>query len=130
MYRMLLQDFIALSLKYDHITPILIHILWLPVESRIQIKIFLMIYKALNGLAPVHLQTLLQLYTRERHLRSSTAFLLNEKRFHLQSYGARSFSVAATLLWNKLPLNIKNCSSDLLQIYAQNPSFYISISVD
>ena len=58
----------TLSLKYGHITPILRNLHWLPVEYNIQFKILLLTYKALNGLAPVYLQTLLKLYTHETPL--------------------------------------------------------------
>ena len=37
--------------KFEHITPILKSLHWLPVQHRISFKILLMVYKALNGLA-------------------------------------------------------------------------------
>uniref|UniRef100_A0A673LB04 Thymidylate synthase n=1 Tax=Sinocyclocheilus rhinocerous TaxID=307959 RepID=A0A673LB04_9TELE len=40
------------SRKYDHITPILQSLHWLPIKFRISYKILLLAYKALNGLAP------------------------------------------------------------------------------
>ncbi|KAI5629767.1 hypothetical protein C0J50_2268, partial [Silurus asotus] len=40
------------SRKYDHITPVLISLHWLPIKSRIDYNILLLTYKALNGLAP------------------------------------------------------------------------------
>ncbi|KAI5608495.1 hypothetical protein C0J50_6634, partial [Silurus asotus] len=40
------------SRKYDHITPVLISLHWLPIKSHIDYKILLLAYKALNGLAP------------------------------------------------------------------------------
>ncbi|KAK2863752.1 hypothetical protein Q7C36_002906 [Tachysurus vachellii] len=41
--------------KYDHITPILSSLHWLPVKFRIDYKLLLLTYKALNGLAPMYL---------------------------------------------------------------------------
>ena len=41
--------------KRDHISPILALLHWLPVKSRIEFKILLLTYKALNGLAPSYL---------------------------------------------------------------------------
>ncbi len=38
--------------KYDHISPVLSALHWLPVKHRIYFKILLITYKALNGLAP------------------------------------------------------------------------------
>ncbi len=47
------------SRKYDHITPILQSLHWLPIKFRISYKILLLTYKALNGLAPAYLISLL-----------------------------------------------------------------------
>ncbi len=46
------------SRKYDHITPILQSLHWLPIKYRISYKILLLTYKALNGLAPAYLTSL------------------------------------------------------------------------
>ena len=48
--------------RYEHITPILIQLHWLPVQYRITVKILLLIYKALNGLSPVYLAKLSYFY--------------------------------------------------------------------
>ena len=40
------------SKKYDHITPILINLHWLPVRYRINFKILLLAFKALYGMTP------------------------------------------------------------------------------
>ncbi len=40
------------SRKYDHITPILHSLYWLPIKFRISNKILLLTFKALSGLAP------------------------------------------------------------------------------
>ncbi len=47
------------SRKYDHITPILQSLHWLPIKFRISYKILLLAYKALNDLGPVYLTNLL-----------------------------------------------------------------------
>jgi len=41
--------------KYDHISPVLSTLHWLPIKHRIDFKILLITYKALSGLAPQHL---------------------------------------------------------------------------
>ena len=45
--------------KYEHITPVLIKLHWLPIKFRIQFKVLLLVYKALNGLAPKYIKELL-----------------------------------------------------------------------
>ncbi len=44
--------------KYDHISPVLSTLHWLPTKQYIDFKILLITYKALNGLAPQYLSEL------------------------------------------------------------------------
>ncbi len=60
-----------------HITPILADLHWLPVAYRIKFKMILLIFKALNGLAPYYLGNLLLPYSPPRSLRSSDPRLLS-----------------------------------------------------
>ncbi len=60
------------SRKYDHITPILQSLHWLPIKFRISYKILLLAYKALNDLAPAYLTNLLSRYNLTRSLRNKT----------------------------------------------------------
>ena len=43
---------VTFTKKYEHITPSLIDLDWLPVEYRIIYKILFLVYKAINGLSP------------------------------------------------------------------------------
>ena len=93
----------TLSHKYDHITPILKELHWLPVNYRIEFKVLLLTFKCINNIAPSYLQDLVHPYAPKRHLRSDSKNYLETKRYNLQTYGYRAFSVAAPTLWNKLP---------------------------
>ncbi len=64
------------SRKYDHITPILLSLHWLPIKFRISYKILLLAYKALNDLAPAYLTNLLSRYNPTRSLILQNAGLL------------------------------------------------------
>ena len=97
--------------KYDHMTPVLYKLHWLPVKYRIEYKIILMTYRALNGLAPNYLQDLLQVYQPARSLRSSGDLKLVVPRTRLRYYGDRAFSVKVPSLWNSLPLHMRTMSS-------------------
>ena len=97
--------------KYDHITPVLVDLHWLPVKQRIDFKILLLTYKALNGLAPAYMCELLIPYSQKRTLRSTENHLLTPPRCQLEYFGKRSFAAAAPALWNNLPLNIKQAPS-------------------
>ncbi len=56
---------------YDHITPVLRNLHWLPVIYRIQYKILLITYKAITGKAPDYLCSLISIKASARSLRSS-----------------------------------------------------------
>ncbi len=60
------------SIKYDHITPILQSLHWLPIKFSISYKILVLAYKALNDLAPAYLTNLLSRYNPTCSLRSKT----------------------------------------------------------
>ena len=113
--------------KFDHITPILKDLHWLPIRERIDFKILILTWKALNGNAPEYLSNLLIPYIRNRTLRSSDKQLLVVPRAS-SAFGDRGFSVAAPTLWNFLPLNIRNCDSfqtfkNLLKTYLYNKAY-------
>ena len=96
--------------KYDHITPILKDLHWLPVRQRIQFKIILLTWKSLNGTASQYIAEILQLYNSNRTLRSSDKHLLHIPRTS-SMVGDRAFSVVAPTLWNSLPINLRCCVS-------------------
>ena len=60
--------FISKRHKFDHISPVLRKLNWLPVEHRISYKILLLTYKALNGHAPQYLAALISKYVPPRPL--------------------------------------------------------------
>ena len=84
---------------------------WPPVKQRIDFKILLLTYKALNGLAPAYMRELLIPYSPKRTLRSTENHLLTPPRCRLEYFGKRSFAAAAPTLWNNVPLNIKQAPS-------------------
>ena len=99
---------IMVAYKYDIITPILKE----PVEQRIIFEINLITFKCLNNLAPSYLKELLTLYWPNRTLRSSSDKLrLVTVPYNLKTYGCRSYSVHAPILWNSLPLHIRSADS-------------------
>ncbi len=57
---------LTITRKYDHITPVLSTLHWLPIKHCIDFKILLITYKALNGLAPQYLSELLSHYNKVR----------------------------------------------------------------
>ena len=103
--------------KFDHITPILINLHWLPARYRIDFKILLLTFKALYGMAPSYIIDLIHTKTNTRYLlRSNEGVLLKHPSGKMKkSFGDRSFSVAAPTLWKALPVSLRSikCISSL-----------------
>ena len=102
---------VSLTRKYDHITPVLESLHWLPVKFRIVFKVLLLVYKALNGMVPPYLKDMLCYRSYSRSLRSASQKLLVVHRTNMKTYGDRAFSIAGPKLWNQLPLSIRELSS-------------------
>ncbi len=117
--------------KYEHITPVLASLHWLPVRFRIEFKILLIVFKILHGLAPAYLSELLHVHTPVRALRSSNQVLLDVPRARLKNKGDRAFSVVAPKLWNSLPVHIRTAQSvgifkSFLKTYLFSLAFILS----
>ena len=84
---------------------------WLPVRARVEYKLATLSFKCLSSSAPLYLSQLLSPYIPSRTLRSQTAHLLTVPSFNLQTFGKKSFSVAAPELWNSLPLSLRKTDS-------------------
>ena len=85
-------------------TPFLFKLHWLPIKGRIVYYKILLLYKALNGLAPPYITDLiyLRVILDPRRIRNW--------KYHIIiycSYGYRSFSVSAWSLWNSLLKDIR-----------------------
>ena len=101
---------VTLTRKYEHITPVLYNLHWLPIEERIIFKMLLMTFKCLMGLAPTYLSDMIKRYVPRRNLRSMNGHRLVDVNYTLRNYGCRAFSVASPQLWNALPLDIRSCN--------------------
>ena len=118
---------------------------WLPIKFRIDFKILLIRYKALNGLASSHIKELITIKRATRYnLRSSSELLLQRPRIKtllqrpriktllqrpwiktllqrpriktLATLGDRlQFALAAPALWNGLPVKVRNATSVCFQ---------------
>ena len=112
--------------KFNHITPVMHELHWLPVDRRIEFKILLFCYKCLNGLAPPYLSELLSRYVPARSLRSADKDLLTVPSISakaLKTFGSRSFTLAGPRLWNDLPREIRG--SETLEIFKKRLKTYL-----
>ena len=99
------------SKKYDHITPVLKDLHWLPVKSRIIFKVLSIVHSAIQSDAcPSYiLQELVTCYAPPSALRSVTdGMLLSLPSTHrCLAAGDNAFSVCGPRLWSDLPLSLR-----------------------
>ena len=95
--------------KYDHITPALAELHWLPIKQRVTFKIATTIFKIRYLHQPTYLLDLPNHYTPTRSLRSSSQLLLqtNPNRTVLSQ---RGFSSSAPRIRNSLSDKLRSCS--------------------
>ena len=94
--------------KYDHITPFLKQLHWLPVNFRTQFKIACLAFRKFNGTLPPYLSEKLHIYQPARPLRSASEKTLVPPTFNLKTAGERSFQFLAPSVWNDLPSDIRD----------------------
>ena len=96
--------------KYEHVTPLLYELHWLPVSHRILFKLLVLTFKCIHGDAPTYLSNLITIKPISTFdLRSNEMpYLLQEVRSKLVNAGDRSFAIAAPSEWNKLPSEIRS----------------------
>ena len=54
--------------KYDHITDAMKKLHWLPIESRIQYKVLVLVHTCVHNIAPLYLSSLLTSYVPSREM--------------------------------------------------------------
>ena len=95
--------------KFDHVSPTLYELHWLPIAKRIDFKILLITYKALHGHGPLYLKELLQYKKQYWNTRSADdSSLLEIPKTRLTTYGDHAFYFSAPTLWNRLPLDVRS----------------------
>ena len=89
-------------------------------------KIILQTFKALHGLAPTYIQSMIQPRTVRPGLRSSGG-MLYVPLTRLSSYGDRAFSNISPRRWNSLPQHQGHTWHLSIPTFSQNPSLQISL---
>ena len=77
--------------KFSHITPVLCSLHWLPIKQRVQFKMLILVFKAINGLAPNYISNLVNILCR----RNNEILLEPYKGKTKKTLGDRAFAVAA-----------------------------------
>ena len=96
--------------KYQHITPTLKKLHWLPIKQRIDYKLCLLTYKTLTNQQPTYLYNSLSFPSHSVSTRSSDSLVLSIP-YVRSSLGKRAFSVICPRLWNSLPPDNRNSNS-------------------
>lgn len=82
---------------------IISHRCWLSVEFRIQYKLVLTVFEALQEKSPAYIQNIVDVYFPSRSLRSENSRFLVKPKARTKFHGNRRFDVSAAELWNSLP---------------------------
>ena len=80
--------------RFEHISPVLMSLHWLPIRQRILFKVLLLTFRLINE-GPSYLSDLVTRYAPARQSRSSSQELLHIPKSRLKTVGDRSFFVAA-----------------------------------
>ena len=115
--------------RYEHITPVLFSLHWLPVYYRIHFKILLFTFKAIHGMAPEYICSMIKIKQGGRYnLRSNTEIFLQPPfRLTKKTLGDRAFVSAAPNLWNKLPIGIRR-QDDFITFKKQLKTYFFKIA--
>ncbi len=93
--------------KFDHISPTLMDLHWLPVKERVDFKVLLLAYKAVMGEGPKYLAEMFIPTGSDYSLRSDYKDQYKVPKSYKKCCGDRAFSIAAPKLWNDLPQYLK-----------------------
>ena len=99
---------ITKSRKYDHVTPLLRDLNWLPVDKLLYFRDASLTYKCVNNLAPDYLcnKLIKRSSIHDRRTRTHDSLPLLKT-----AAGQRSFAYRVVHIWNNLDKNLKDCSS-------------------
>ena len=97
--------------KYDRITPVLQHLLWLPICVRPTYKVLVFADAVMHDQAPCYLAELLTLSQPNRGLRSASLPPLTLPASQTITHGDGRFAVAAASLWNALPDSVRTAKT-------------------
>ena len=95
--------------KKDSVQEKLKDLHWLKVRERIEFKMCLLAFKAVNGIGPSYLCDIITFVNDSSRRRSSLHIPVGSSRSH-----PRAFQTIAPKLWNQLPIAISSCTQIFL----------------
>ena len=100
---------VTCTTRWEHITPILKTLHWLPLHAWIKYKILVLVHKCSHELALSYLCKLVHLRRRDARLRQAGALVL-EQPIPIKGIGS-AFGTTAPKYWNKLPTELGTIAS-------------------
>ena len=95
--------------KKDSVQDKLKELHWLKVRERIEFKLCLLAFKAVNGIGPSYLCDIITFVNDNSRRRSSLHIPVRSYSSH-----PRAFQTVAPKLWNQLPTSISSCNEIVL----------------
>ena len=103
---------------------------WLPVKYRVSYRLAVLVFLCCRNRAPLHLSSALSdsaARSRRPNLRSSNTGIVIQPRTRHPTLGGRSFQVAASRVWNSLPVSLR-VSDNVNDFKRQLKAYLLSIS--
>ena len=96
--------------KFDHVTPLLKELHWLPIKSQLYFRDAVLAFKCMTGSAPTYLSS--KFLTRgEVSGRATRNCQLLHIPLYKSKYGQKTFFYRTVSLWNSLDNSLKLCDS-------------------
>ena len=92
--------------KYDHVTPVLQQLGWLPVKYMLKLREAIFAFKCLKGLAPSYLCEKFRVRSDVHDVNTRQKNILDIPAYR-SAAGQRTFHYRAVSLWNSLPQSLK-----------------------
>ena len=96
--------------RFDHISPFLIELHWLPYPQHVKYKVWMLMFKCLKGLASAYLVA----FCTKGSAVSGRSALRSAVRgdlvvpSHRTDWGLKAFAVAGPSCWNELPVELRD----------------------
>ena len=120
---------VAQKSRFDHITPVLSELHWLPVRHRINFKIAAITHTVLQSQQPSYLAALIPRYAPVRSLRSSSSLSICVPLRKTSMAASRSFSSVAPKIWKcTAGSSFVHPNSSCFQKSSQTPFFLVCLS--
>ena len=94
--------------KFDHVTPVLKKLHWLPIEWRVKFKVCLIVFKSIHGSGPQYIKDMLIERQYKYGLRYGSEHILSVPKTKYKTLGDRAFSASAPKIWNELPRDLRS----------------------